>query len=67
MYPSLGYGLSRMNAGFVDDTAIWHGPCYILTMKEEKTMRTRSIVAVEVSMALAGIAMMGLMLVVSFL
>ncbi len=30
-------------------------------------MKTRSIVAVEVSMALAGIAMMGLMLVVSFL
>ncbi len=30
-------------------------------------MRTRSIVAVEVSMALAGIAMMGLMLILSYI
>ncbi len=29
-------------------------------------MKTRSIIAVEVSMALAGVAMIGLMLVVSF-
>ncbi len=34
---------------------------------EVEIMKTRSIVAVELSMALAGIAMMGLMLVVSFL
>ncbi len=30
-------------------------------------MKTRSIVAVEVSMALAGVAMMGLMLILSYI
>jgi hypothetical protein len=40
---------------------------YTIHKKKRKTMKTRSIVAVEISMALAGIAMMGLMLIVSFL
>ena len=33
----------------------------------KETMKTRSIIAVEISMALTGAAMIGLMLVVSFL
>jgi hypothetical protein len=46
----------------------WHEWCFTpCNNSEVHNMKTWSIVAVEVSMAAAGIAMIGLMVVVSFL
>ena len=48
--------------------ARWHTCCSKpLIYNREKTMKAWSIVAVEISMALAGVAMIGLMIAVYFL
>lgn len=66
---NLGEGVYRL----VDESTAHHLKnmawvvLYSSQQNEVQMMKTRSIVAVELSMALAGIAMMGLMLVVSFL